>query len=63
MLSIYPKLQAVAEEASLSHTWSQIPEDRFSCDMAYLLMAKIVMFLVVPKLYYFFPHNFRVKER
>ena len=28
------KLVTVAEEASLSHTWSQTPEDRFSCDVA-----------------------------
>ena len=29
----------MAAQAGLSHTWSQTPEDRFSCDVPHLLAS------------------------
>ena len=35
------QLVSEAEQAGLSHTWSQIPEDMISYDMAHLLMLAL----------------------
>ena len=37
----------VSGQAGLSHTWSQTPEDRFSCDAAHLMFLQLNVFTLV----------------
>ena len=41
----------VSEQADLSHTWSQTPEDRFSRDAAHLRFLQLNVFIPVTVFY------------